>query len=73
MTIIRCKGVDGKIVCLCTRSDENLFMYKNFMFIGAMVSQFHVFKRKICFPVFPTLCDILHAVTFLHVLHLEDR
>ena len=58
---------------------------QNFRFIGAMVSEFRFFKKKMkkkmanliksCLPVFRTSYDIfihfLHAVTFSHVLHLD--
>ena len=52
---------------------------QNFRFIGAMVSEFHFFKKKnlikSCLPVFRTSYDIssifLHAVTSSHVLHLD--
>ena len=49
---------------------------QNFRFIGAMVSEFRFFKKKManfrksCLPVFRTSYDIfihfLHAVTFSH-------
>ena len=58
---------------------------QNFRSIGAMVSEFRFFKKKMkkntanlrksCLPVFWTSYDIfilfLHAVTFSHVLHLD--
>ena len=59
---------------------------QNFRFVGAMVSEFRFFKKKMkkkntanlrksCLPVFQTSYDIfilfLHAVTFSHVLHLD--
>ena len=42
----RSKRVNGKIICLYTSSDENLFTCKNFRFIGAMVSEFRFFMKK---------------------------
>ena len=54
---------------------------QNFRFIGAMVSEFRFFKKKMkkmanfrksCLPVFQTSnVFFLQAVTFSHVLHLD--
>ena len=49
----------------------------NFRFIGAMVSGFRFFKKKMANLMFICISDhdifilFLHTVTFSHVLHLD--
>ena len=42
----RSKRVNGKIICLCTRSEENLFIYKIFKSSTATVIELRFFMKK---------------------------
>ena len=85
ISLSRSKGVNGKIICLCTSSDENLFTCKisgqKLLHILSYASSWrsrrsrrwicenHVYLYFIPHVIFSS--HFLHAVTFLPVLHLE--
>ena len=82
----RSKGVNGKIICLCTSLDENLFTCKmsgpKLLRLLSYASSWrrkrrrrwricenHVYLYSVPGVIFSS--NFLHAVTLLHVLHLD--
>ena len=68
----RSKRVNGKSICLCTRSEENLFSWSSTATVMLLHEEEDEESVKILFTnlvIFSS--NLLLAVTFLHILHLD--
>ena len=66
--------VNGKIICLCTRLEENLLSCKISSLVLLRLLSYEEEEEEesdIYLHFIPHVFNFLHAVTFLHVLHLD--
>ena len=66
----RSKRVNGKIICLCTRSEENMFTYKIFKSSTATVSIYVLEAEMLCLCV---LCKYVNGNLYKHSVLLEKK